>query len=65
MCEIMSHFGINPVRGGIPLNDRSIIGTISWIIGIELLILLNWLLVCWFVIFRIINRGITIDEYKR
>jgi len=30
---IVSHFGINPVRGGIPLSDRSIIGKISCIRG--------------------------------
>lgn len=64
ICEIISHLGIKPVSGGIPLNDSNIIGIISWIMGIELLILLNWLLVCWFVMFKTINSGMTIDEYK-
>ncbi len=36
------HFGINPVNGGIPLNDRSITGMASWNRGDLELILLNW-----------------------
>lgn len=39
--EIVIHFGINPVNGGIPLNDRSMSGTKSCIRGDIKLSLLN------------------------
>jgi len=44
--KIVIHFGMKPVSGGIPLRERSIIGTIICIIGDIVLILLNCLLFC-------------------
>lgn len=60
---MINHFGINPVRGGMPLSERSIIGMISCIIAEDELILLNCLLFCWLKKLIIINSGIIIDEY--
>ena len=31
--KIVSHLGINPVRGGRPASERSIIGKINWMVG--------------------------------
>lgn len=39
--KIVSHFGINPVNGGIPLKDNSIIGIISCMIGDMIFILFS------------------------
>lgn len=61
--EIVNHFGINPVRGGIPLRDSSITGIKSWIIGECLLISVNWLLFVELNDFIIINSGVIISEY--
>jgi len=41
---MVNHFGINPVSGGIPLNDSSIIGKITCIRGESELSLLNCVL---------------------
>lgn len=60
---ITNHFGINPVNGGIPLSDNSIIGISSCIIGVIVLSLLNWLILIWLVKWSIINRGIIIRQY--
>lgn len=61
--EIANHLGMNPVRGGIPLNDSSIIGKASCMIGDILFILLNWELLCWLFLFISMKRGMMIDEY--
>lgn len=58
-----SHFGINPVRGGIPLSDSNIIGIVSCMIGEDEFILLNCELCCWLKKLIIMNRGIIIEEY--
>lgn len=39
--KIVSHLGINPVNGGIPLKDNNIIGIISCIIGVIIFILFS------------------------
>lgn len=39
--QIVIHFGINPVKGGIPLKDRSIIGILICISGVIIFNLLN------------------------
>lgn len=31
--KIVSHLGINPVRGGRPASERSMIGKINWMVG--------------------------------
>ena len=44
VCEsvrMVSHLGINPVRGGIPPSERSIVGIIICIVGDSALSLLN------------------------
>lgn len=61
--EMVNHFGINPVRGGIPLRDRSITGINSWMIGECLLISVSWLLFVELNAFRIRNSGVMISEY--
>lgn len=60
---MVSHLGINPVRGGIPLKDNSMIGNKSWRIGDIIFILLNCLLLICLSVFIIINRGIVIRQY--
>jgi hypothetical protein len=44
IVEIVIHFGINPVNGGIPLRESNIIGIISCIVGDIRFNLLNCLL---------------------
>lgn len=61
--EIVIHFGINPVRGGSPPNDRRSIGTIICRDGDWSIILfidgLNISVFMW----KIIKRGVIIREY--
>lgn len=54
---------MNPVNGGIPLNESNIIGIISWMIGDIVFSLLNWVLCCWLLKWIMMKRGIIIDEY--
>jgi hypothetical protein len=51
------------VKGGIPLRDSSIIGIISCISGDSKFNLLNCLLLDWVLLFRMINRGMMIEQY--
>lgn len=60
--EIVIHFGMNPVNGGIPLNDRSMSGTKSCIRGDIKLSLLNWFLLISLKVLIIKNRGIVIAQ---
>lgn len=62
--EIVIHFGINPVNGGIPLNERSISGTNSCIRGDIKFSLLNWLLLISLKVLIIRNKGMVIEQYK-
>lgn len=60
---MVSHLGINPVSGGMPLRDNSIIGNKSWRAGDIIFILLNCLLLICLSVCIIINRGIVIRQY--
>jgi len=62
--KIVSHFGINPVNGGIPLNDKSITGNINCITGFIEFILLNCLLLDCRLNLSIKNKGVIIKQYK-
>jgi hypothetical protein len=61
---IVSHLGINPVRGGIPLKDSNMIGSKSCRAGDIIFILLNCLLLICLSVFIMINRGIVIKQYR-
>ena len=63
IVEIVIHFGINPVNGGIPLRESNIIGIISCIVGDIRFNLLNCLLLDWDSVFKMMNRGIIIEQY--
>lgn len=60
----VSHLGINPVSGGMPLRDNSMIGSKSCRVGDIIFILLNCLLLICLSVLIMINRGIVIKQYK-
>jgi len=62
MEYMVNHLGINPVSGGIPLKDNSIIGSISWMEGDIMFSLLNCLLLIWLSVFNMMNNGIVIIQ---
>jgi len=61
---MVSHLGINPVSGGMPLRDNSMIGSKSCRVGDIIFILLNCLLLICLSVLIMINRGIVIKQYK-
>lgn len=63
IIEIVIHFGINPVSGGIPLSDRRIRGMVNWYMGELLINLFDKFLFTMFFMYIIINIGLMIAEY--
>lgn len=63
--KITNHFGINPVNGGMPPKDRSINGISTCKRGDKEFSLLNWVLFCWLMLFRMMNKGAIIKQYIR
>jgi hypothetical protein len=61
--EIVSHLGINPESGGIPLKDNKVNGINNWVNGSILIDLVDAFLEFIFSIFILIKNGIIIKEY--
>jgi len=63
--SIVTHLGINPVNGGIPLSDRSSSGIIAWSHGEVSMDLLMCEIYDIFLRWKSKKRGIIIIEYIR
>jgi len=60
--EIVTHLGINPVSGGSPLKDISIMGINNWINGDIECSFLTWLLFKREILLNIRKIGVIIKE---